>query len=62
LEILQKALSLRRSLWFEDKAQLIQALRARMKDRPLAVVLMSSGTFSGLRPEELGLEEVTPKG
>jgi UDP-N-acetylmuramate: L-alanyl-gamma-D-glutamyl-meso-diaminopimelate ligase len=62
LEILQKALSLRHSVWFEDKAQLIQALRARMKDRPLAVVLMSSGTFSGLRPEELGLEEVTPEG
>jgi UDP-N-acetylmuramate: L-alanyl-gamma-D-glutamyl-meso-diaminopimelate ligase len=62
LEILQKALSLRRSVWFEDKAQLIQALRARMKVGPLAVVLMSSGTFSGLRPEELGLEEVTPKG
>jgi len=56
LETLQSALPLRRSRWFEDKAALVAALRARLKQGPLVVVLMSSGTFSGLKPEELGLE------
>jgi len=56
LETLQKAFPRRRSRWFEDKAALITAIQARLKQGPLAVVLMSSGTFSGLKPEELGLE------
>jgi len=56
LETLQSALPLRRSRWFEDKAALVAALQARLKQGPLVVVLMSSGTFSGLKPEELGLE------
>jgi len=55
LETLQKALPLRHSRWFEHKEPLVRALRERLQAGPLAVVLMSSGTFSGLRPEELGL-------
>ncbi len=55
LETLRKALLLRRSFWFEDKEKLIQALRNRIKTGPLAVLLMSSGTFSRLSPEELGI-------
>ena len=55
LETLQRALPLRRSRWFEHKEPLVRALRERLQAGPLAVVLMSSGTFSGLRPEELGL-------
>lgn len=55
LSALQTALRLKRARWFTDREALLSALRRFLDRRPLVVALMSSGTFSGLRPEELGL-------
>ncbi len=50
---LQEALALRRSRWFEDHGRLVAALQERLSRRPLVILLMSSGTFSGLERADL---------
>lgn len=41
--------------WFSQKEALIAALQERMERPPYAIALLSSGTFSGLTPQDLPL-------
>lgn len=59
LEALRKALG-PKVRWFEDRAELVEALREAMRRSSNVIALLSSGSFSGLTQAELGLPISSP--